>query len=106
MKKIEDEKRAFLYEKNVIETEAQMVIYEQLKKGKLVLTNHRLIFINEDGEVVKYFMLNNIDYLSISKVLGFMSNGFRLCYNDSLYKVRVKYPDDWIKLILLQKQSD
>jgi hypothetical protein len=89
-------------EQTIVEAEASICNKKNNTKGKLVLTNCRLMFC-VNGKLLHEFMLDEIKSLSINRLIWLYSNGFSLSYNDSLYKFRVQYPDDWIHLIQFQQ---
>ncbi|WP_430813855.1 hypothetical protein [Carboxylicivirga sp. RSCT41] len=72
--------------------------------GKLCLTNQRLIFSSNKTGEQQFYHLNRIVQVSLQKKFGLCHNGLMINLNGSIKKFEVAYPDDWLKLILAQKQ--
>lgn len=77
--------------------------------GKLVLTNKRLIFKSHKLNVQNHqdnFELEKIERLRTNKTLGFIANGLIVeLANQERHRFVVDAPQDWIEIILKQKQD-
>ena len=86
-------------ESSFVETDAKINLANKNVRGSLILTDNRLIFRSELIDLTKKFLLNKVHSVSLYKRWGLFNIGFCFLYEGTIYKLRVNYPNDWIKLI-------
>ncbi len=94
-------------EENVsIQTKAQLVNSEIVKKGVLILTKKKLVFNDRDNSFFQEFELSRVKNIQFSKKWGLFKNGIQMIYDNGKYTLKVDFPTDWLRMIKCQIAND